>query len=74
MPKKKELTFEDSLEQAEKLVQALERGEMKLEDSIQAFENASTLLSFCQKSLSKAEKKIEVLLEDGQWKEVQDDE
>lgn len=77
MPKKEEkLNFEDSLALVEQLVSSLERGEMKLDDSITAFEKSSELLKFCQKSLSQAEKKIEILLQNEQgkpeWKELEE--
>lgn len=61
MPKKKEPTFEKDLEALEKIVDALEEGGLSLDDSLKQFEDGIKLYRRCEKALSEAEKKIEVL-------------
>lgn len=62
-------SFEKNLEQLEKIVQSLEEGTATLDQSLKAFEKGIQLSRSCQEELSKAEKKIEILLkEDGEIK------
>ncbi|MCP4750983.1 MAG: exodeoxyribonuclease VII small subunit [Proteobacteria bacterium] len=62
-------TFEDNLEQLEKIVQTLEDGTVTLDESLKAFEKGIKLSRACQKELTRAEKKIEILIdEDGKIK------
>ncbi|NLB64801.1 MAG: exodeoxyribonuclease VII small subunit [Fibrobacter sp.] len=60
--KKKELTFEEALDNLEKIVDDLEEGKLKLEESLELFEKGIELSRFCQKKLEEAEGKIEILL------------
>lgn len=54
--------FEKDLEKLEKIVEALEEGELSLDDSLKKFEEGITLGRRCEKALSAAEKKIEILM------------
>lgn len=64
MPKKKSTTlFEESLTELEQLVEQMEQGDISLEESLKAFERGVTLTRTCQKALSDAEQKVQVLLE-----------
>ena len=54
--------FEKDLEKLEKIVEALEEGELSLDDSLKKFEEGIKLGRRCEKALSAAEKKIEVLM------------
>ncbi|MFP4458335.1 MAG: exodeoxyribonuclease VII small subunit [Candidatus Zixiibacteriota bacterium] len=70
MPEKNKLqkppeSFEKGLEELENLVDEIERGEMDLEDSLELFDRASYLSKYCMEFLKNAEKKIKVLLPDG---------
>ena len=56
-----EPSFEKDLEQLEKIVEALEAGELSLDDSLKQFELGTKLAARCEKALSAAEKKIEIL-------------
>lgn len=60
-------SFESSLNKLEKIVIQLEGGKLSLEDSIRTFEEGMKLALSCQKLISEAEKKIELLTkgEDG---------
>jgi exodeoxyribonuclease VII small subunit len=57
----KALSFEESLTQLEGIVQRLERGDLPLEEGLQAFEEGIALSQQCQTKLDKAEKRIEEL-------------
>lgn len=48
----------------ETIVDALEDGEQTLEQSLAQFERGIALVRFCQQSLSDADRKISILLED----------
>ncbi|MGM0634385.1 MAG: exodeoxyribonuclease VII small subunit [Pseudomonadota bacterium] len=54
--------FETSLEQLESLVQAMEDGDLSLEQSLEAFEKGIRLTRECQKALQEAEQKVQYLL------------
>jgi exodeoxyribonuclease VII small subunit len=55
--------FEQSLTQLEDLVEKLENSEFTLEQSLQAFEQGVNLTRQCQKALSEAEQKVQLLIE-----------
>jgi len=56
---KKELTFEEALAQLENLVRELEAGKIRLDDAVNAYEQAIKLKNFCEKKLQDAKLKIE---------------
>jgi len=68
VPKKKsvatEPTFEKALEKLEDIVHSLEEGGLPLDESLKKFEEGISLSKRCEKALSAAEKKIEVLTKD----------
>lgn len=53
--------FEVSLKKLEKIVDELEAGELSLEETLKKYEEGVKLSRVCSKTLSEAEKKIEVL-------------
>jgi exodeoxyribonuclease VII small subunit len=61
--KKVAQSFEDSLAELEQLVNRLERGDLSLEESLQAFERGVNLTRTCQKALHEAEQKVQILIE-----------
>ncbi len=61
--KEDELTFEQSLEELEILVDKLERGQLTLDESLETFETGMKLARVCTEKLTKAERKIEKLIE-----------
>jgi exodeoxyribonuclease VII small subunit len=68
---KKPVDFEQALDQLENLVEAMEGGDLSLEDSLKAFEQGIKLSRECQTALSTAEQKVQLLLEEnGQLKAV----
>lgn len=62
-PKKKSIDFEQSLEMLEGLVNRMERGDMTLEESLQAFESGIALTRECQSRLAAAELQVTKLIE-----------
>lgn len=56
------MSFEENMEQLEKVVQELESGNLNLEDSIKKFEEGINLSKKCNEILEEAEKKITVLV------------
>ena len=56
--------FESSLEELERIVRDLERGDLPLEKSLELFEQGVKLSRACQERLSEAERRIEVLTRD----------
>jgi len=56
--------FEQSLTQLEQLVEKLENSEFTLEESLKAFEQGVKLTRQCQTSLTEAEQKVQLLIEE----------
>lgn len=66
---KSELSFEENLEELESLVERLENGQLTLDESLEAFERGIKLASLCSQKLTKADRKIEQLIEEsGEWR------
>ena len=64
------LSFENNMENLEKIVSELENGDLNLDESIEKFEDGIKISKECNKILEEAEKKITILLErDGEVKE-----
>ncbi len=57
------IDFEASLEKLETLVNAMEEGDLSLEDSLKAFENGIRLTRECQRALQEAEQKVQILMD-----------
>jgi exodeoxyribonuclease VII small subunit len=53
--------FEQSLEELEKLVERLERGDLPLEEALKTFERGVELARTCQAALKSAQQKVEIL-------------
>ena len=60
--KKNEISFEESLERLEKLVNKMESGDATLEQSLVWFEEGMDLLKLCQVQLNNAEQKVQELV------------
>ena len=63
--KKKEFDFEKTLIELENLVEKIEQGDTSLEESLKLFERGVSLTRACQKALSDAEQKVQILMQDG---------
>lgn len=55
--------FEAALEELEALVERMESGALSLDDSLAAFERGIHLTRECQRALSAAEQRVQVLME-----------
>lgn len=60
-----ELNFEDAIKNLEQIVQELEKGDLNLDESVKKFETGMELSKKCTKMLDEAEKKITILINDG---------
>jgi len=59
-----EKTFETSLAELENIVSKLEGGDLALEESLDLFERGIRLSRECRERLTKAERRIEILMKD----------
>lgn len=66
MPKKTEqpVSFENSLNELEKIVTRLESGELPLEEALNEFEHGIQLARQGQQKLQQAEQRVQILLND----------
>lgn len=55
--------FEKSLAELEELVERMEDGELSLEESLAAFEQGVRLTQDCQKALTEAQQRVQVLMQ-----------
>ena len=58
------ISFEESLSRLENIVQQMESGDLKLEESIKLFEEGIKLTKTCNQRLEDAEKKVQQLMKD----------
>ena len=58
-----EFDFEKALVELEALVEKMEKGDLGLEESLKHFERGVALTRACQKALSEAEQKVQILME-----------
>lgn len=59
-----ENTFEKSLEELELIVNSLESGDLRLEESLELFERGVKLSRKCRERLANAERRIQRLMKD----------
>lgn len=72
MAEKKEKSFEEELEELNKIAEELENGELTLEASVKKFEEGIKISKKCNEALDKAEKKItELVNKEGKIDEVE---
>lgn len=57
----KEQSFEKSLEELEKVVEALSKDDITLEDSIKQYKAGMELVEYCNGAIDKIEKELEIL-------------
>jgi len=60
-----DLPFEASLERLEKIVDRLEAGDVELEEALAAFEEGVRLAKRCAAQLDQAERRVEILVQEG---------
>ena len=62
MTQENTLTFEEAYSRLEEILEKMNSGKQSLEDSLSLYEEADSLISFCNKRLFQAEQKIETLI------------
>jgi len=60
----KEEKFEAALKRLDEVLEALEHGNLNLEEAMQAFEEGVRLVRFCHQKLDEVERRVELLLKD----------
>ena len=55
------LTFEEAMQELEKLVETLDKGDVSLDEAIAAYDRGSQLKDYCQKKLHDAKMKVETI-------------
>lgn len=70
--KSAEFDFEKSLQELEKLVEAMEGGDLTLEESLKQFERGIALTRACQQALAAAEQKVQILTQNSAGGELAD--
>jgi exodeoxyribonuclease VII small subunit len=68
----KQISFEEALDELEKIAEKLERGQLSLEESIKAYERGMELKKICTDRLKEAEGKIEFLSKNSEGKLVKE--
>ena len=63
MARRKKLDYEASITELESLVERLEQGDLRLEESLKLYENGVLITRDCQEALSQAEQKVQLLLQ-----------
>ncbi len=71
--KTKSKDFESDLKELEKIVKQLEAGDLSLKEALKLYERGVSLSRSCHEQLEEAERRIEVLDERGELKQVADD-
>ncbi|HIE10232.1 MAG TPA: exodeoxyribonuclease VII small subunit [Kiritimatiellae bacterium] len=59
-------SFEDALRRLEQIVQAMEAGDLKLEDMMAYFEEGMKLVELCNRKLQEVEEKVKILVKKGE--------
>ncbi len=60
----KEKSFEEAIKELEEITEKMEKGEIPLDESIELYKKAKTLIKFCEDKLSNVEKTIKELTRD----------
>ena len=60
-----DLTFEEAIKKLEDTIEKMEQKELSLEEMLNSFQEGIKLTHHCKNILTHAEKKIDMLLEDG---------
>ena len=67
--KKAELSFEQALDNLEKIISQVEKGQIGLENSIEKYEQGMKLIKHCRSILEQCEKRIETINQDTKTKD-----
>ena len=64
------MTFEEAMKELERLVDALDKGDVSLDEAIAAYDRGSQLKDHCQKKLNEAKMKVETIQSSGDSKVI----
>lgn len=69
MAKKKGEPFEEALKRLQGIVEKMERGDLPLEEAVEAYTEGVRLVQFCHRKLEEAENRVQLLLKNqqGEW-------
>ena len=67
----KEIKFEEEIQKLEEIAKELESGTLGLDESVEKFEEGMKLSKTCTKMLNEAEKRINILINNGE--EIQEE-
>jgi exodeoxyribonuclease VII small subunit len=67
----KEIKFEEAIQKLEEIAKELESGTLGLDESVEKFEEGMKLSKTCTKMLNEAEKRINILINNGE--EIQEE-
>ena len=67
----KEIKFEEAMQKLEEIAKELESGTLGLDESVEKFEEGMKLSKTCTKMLTEAEKRINILINNGE--EIQEE-
>ena len=55
------MTFEEAMDELENIVNALDKGDVSLDEAIAAYDRGSALKDHCEKQLNQAKMKVETI-------------
>ena len=64
------MSFEEAMKELEKLVDALDKGDVSLDEAIASYDRGSQLKDHCQKKLNEAKMKVETIQSSGDSKVI----
>lgn len=64
MPRKKQASFEENLQELESVVARLEKGQSPLDDVVADYTRGMELSAKCMEALKKAEEKMDIVLQE----------
>ena len=64
------MSFEEAMKELERLVDALDKGDVSLDEAIAAYDRGSQLKDHCQKKLNEAKMKVETIQSSGDSKVI----
>jgi exodeoxyribonuclease VII small subunit len=67
------MKFEEAYSRLEEILEKMNSGKASLDDSLKLYEEADKLIVTCQKTLSEAEKKIEMMIKNRNGQVVLDE-
>ncbi len=71
MGTKAKRSYEKAINELEKIVKALESGDLPLEKALEKFEEGITLSRYCNQTLDEAEQRVSLLMTDATGKPVE---